>query len=93
MRVERSDLKLAGSERAHGIHGRHGSETESEKLPANGANEREWGRGKDRRRSFFTTKHAKDTKVGGWEPEKLPADYAEGWEWGKEGARSGCGVA
>jgi len=32
---------------------------------------------------FLTTKHTKDTKVGGRGPECLPANYAKGREWGK----------
>ena len=37
----------------------------------------------ERGAEFLTTKHMKDTKVGGRGPECLPANYAKGREWGK----------
>ena len=37
----------------------------------------------ERGAEFLTTKHTKDTKVGGRGPECLPANYAKGREWAK----------
>jgi len=72
---------------AHGIHGKgDGRRQEKENDYENEERSRaeEWPTEyTEMGTEFLTTKHTKDTKVGGRGPECLPANYAKGREWGK----------